>query len=443
VELKQNTIFASLPDVATNLQSLPQVANWSIAAIDGQVSVAADGLLATLIVDTTGFFEGEWELSLTGILPEHPLGPFSTQFSDSLAFVTNGSISVVPTQVLGRHIFYNHSRWDGRDAAATTADDNAVATDKRALLPGETATFANYTSYLQGINGVLLDLLGLPANVTLSTADFEFRMGRSLDPSTWPLAPLPTVQTRRAAGVNGSDRVTLIWPDGAIHDTWLQVTVKAGLRTLLAHDDVFYFGNAIGETGNDPGSTLVTSIDVIATRDHQRGPFDLASVDDVYDFNRDRIVSSIDVIVARDHQVGPLRALPLISPINAAPVAMPAIVRLPGDANQDGVFDSRDLVQVFQSGEFEDLLAHNSTWSEGDWDGDGEFTTSDLVSAFQAGGYQSGSESSRRARPAASLAATESTRQSSHDRDRIQQAARDRLLEQDWWLEDWLDAWAV
>ncbi len=46
-----------------------------------------------------------------------------------------------------------------------------------------------------------------------------------------------------------------------------------------------------------------------------------------------------------------------------------------GDANLDGVFDSQDLVLVFQSAEYEDGDNDNSTWSEGDWDGDGDFAS--------------------------------------------------------------------
>jgi hypothetical protein len=58
-----------------------------------------------------------------------------------------------------------------------------------------------------------------------------------------------------------------------------------------------------------------------------------------------------------------------------------------GDSNLDGVFDSGDLVLVFQNGQYEDLIASNSGWADGDWDGDGDFTTSDLVVAFQSGSY--------------------------------------------------------
>jgi hypothetical protein len=58
-----------------------------------------------------------------------------------------------------------------------------------------------------------------------------------------------------------------------------------------------------------------------------------------------------------------------------------------GDANLDRVFNSLDLVTVFQAGEYEDAVAGNSGWSDGDWNCDGDFTTSDLVHAFIRGGY--------------------------------------------------------
>ena len=59
----------------------------------------------------------------------------------------------------------------------------------------------------------------------------------------------------------------------------------------------------------------------------------------------------------------------------------------PGDANLDGRFDSADLVHVFSSAEYADVLNGNSGWATGDWNGDGEFDSADLVVAFQSGGY--------------------------------------------------------
>ena len=61
--------------------------------------------------------------------------------------------------------------------------------------------------------------------------------------------------------------------------------------------------------------------------------------------------------------------------------------RVPGDVNDDGVFDSSDLVAVFQAGEYEDGLDGNSSFEEGDWNGDGDADSADLVFAFQSGQF--------------------------------------------------------
>ena len=61
-----------------------------------------------------------------------------------------------------------------------------------------------------------------------------------------------------------------------------------------------------------------------------------------------------------------------------------------GDSNLDGLFNSGDLVIVFQAGEYEDATSGNSLWETGDWDGDGDFGSGDLVLAFQSGAYTTG-----------------------------------------------------
>jgi hypothetical protein len=58
-----------------------------------------------------------------------------------------------------------------------------------------------------------------------------------------------------------------------------------------------------------------------------------------------------------------------------------------GDANGDGLFNSRDLVQVFQQGKYE--VNEPADWLAGDWNLDGRFDTQDLVVAFQQGTYSS------------------------------------------------------
>src|SRR6185437_12705632 len=88
--------------------------------------------------------------------------------------------AAVAATVVGQSIFYNNSAWDGNNPAASASDNLAIATDKSALLPGGTATFANYTSYSKGINGIMVDIANLPAGTTsLSPSDFAFHVGNS------------------------------------------------------------------------------------------------------------------------------------------------------------------------------------------------------------------------------------------------------------------------
>lgn len=74
-----------------------------------------------------------------------------------------------------------------------------------------------------------------------------------------------------------------------------------------------------------------------------------------------------------------------------------------GDATLDGIFDTGDLVTVFQAGKFESDV--NATWAEGDWDGDGRFGSGDLVLAFQDGGFEVGARPAIAAVPEPHVAA--------------------------------------
>jgi hypothetical protein len=235
-------------------------------------------------------------------------------YANAVSGPVSGSFTILAhAQVADRHVFYNNSKFDGNDPLATASDDAAVATDKVALLPGGTATFANYTSYSRGINGVMVDVLGLPAT-TLTAADFTFMVGNSSDPSTWAAAPAPTsITVRQGAGPNGSDRVTLTWDDNAIQKQWLQVTLLADANTGLAAPDVFYFGNAIGDSGNSTTDARVNSTDEIAARNNPRGILNPAPVTFAYDYNRDGRVNSTDEILARSNSTGITTALRLIT----------------------------------------------------------------------------------------------------------------------------------
>ncbi|MBN2022170.1 MAG: hypothetical protein JW809_05205 [Pirellulales bacterium] len=92
VDLKTGTIFQSLPGEPFDLGSIPQVALWGIALEEPGTYILADGLLATLTVDTTGFTSGTWPLLLSGVLPG--LGGYDTDFAGVDAQITNGSIQL-------------------------------------------------------------------------------------------------------------------------------------------------------------------------------------------------------------------------------------------------------------------------------------------------------------------------------------------------------------
>jgi len=248
-------------------------------------------------------------------------------------------VVITNAEVIGRHVFYNDSKWDespgnpGGDPAANAYDDNAIASDKTPLLPGETATFQNYTSYTKGLNGIIVDIAGLAGTPTAD--DFVFRMGNDSSPGAWPLAPKPpneNITVRPGEGAGGSDRVTILWPSydtvnpdpatQAVAKQWLQVTVLPTPNTGLSEPDVFYFGNALGEsgTGNFGGAALVNAVDSGAVRDNPHNPFvNPAPLDDFVDYNRDQWVNAVDFGFVRDNATNPLTALKLITVPAAGP----------------------------------------------------------------------------------------------------------------------------
>ena len=243
-------------------------------------------------------------------------------------------------EVAGRHVFYNNSVWDGNDAGASEQDDAAIAPDpdeasdlllgKTALLPGGTASFQNYTSYARGINGIMVDMAGLAG--TPVAGDFEFKVGNDNDPAGWGNGPEPTsVTVRSGAGDGGSDRVTLIWDDHdpshpettAVAKQWLQVTVLATPITGLTEPYVFYFGNAIGESGDSTTDAKVNAIDMLAARNNPHNFFDKALIDDFVDFDRDEKVNATDMLIARNNTTNFFTALKLIAVPPAAGDAVP------------------------------------------------------------------------------------------------------------------------
>jgi hypothetical protein len=192
----------------------------------------------------------------------------------------------------------------------------AVATDKRALLPGESASFANVSNFASGLTGVVIEIRSAHGvSAAVAPSDFEIRTGAVGDPAAWAPGPVPVTATvAKGAGALGTDRVVLSWAEGAIRNTWLQVTAKANARTGLDRPDVFYFGSLVGETGNGRNDPRVDAFDVALTRANV-GNVQPAAVNR-FDFDRNGRIDVVDVLIARSNAQRRLRLL--VAPTSVA-----------------------------------------------------------------------------------------------------------------------------
>lgn len=303
-----------LPEFQLTVNSSPNTTSPSITVVPNDIQGRGDGsggftrtyangtlvsLTAPLTADGRSF--QKWQLNGAD---------YSTSPNVSVALSGSETLTAVyASSVVGSFVFYNHSFWDGNDPSANAQDDHAIATDKSPLLPGQVAAFRNYTSYSRGINGIMIDISGLAGNLGLG--DVEFRIGNDSRPATWVSAPSPaTLAVRRGAGINGSDRVTCLWPDNAIENEWLEVKVLATANTGLAAPYVFFFGNSIGETGDSPSDANVTSVDALRVlRNRATG----VSITDPFDMDRDGNVMVNDASICLKHLSAGISALQLIN----------------------------------------------------------------------------------------------------------------------------------
>ena len=216
-----------------------------------------------------------------------------------LGFAPNGSVTPGTASVVAHKIFYNNSAFDGNNAAANSFDDNAIAPDKSVLTSGHSAGFANFTSYSKGVNGIMVDIANLAGTPTAS--DVSVVVGSSNDPNNWSVGPTPTVTLRPGAGVNGSTRVELTWPDGSIKNQWVAVTIQADGNTGLSAPDSFFVGNLVAASGQGTLNTAytVSQVDVTAAQNDLHTFTNPAGLNDTQDYNRDGKVDATDQIIAR------------------------------------------------------------------------------------------------------------------------------------------------
>jgi hypothetical protein len=101
-------------------------------------------------------------------------------------------------------------------------------------------------------------------------------------------------------GTNGDTFADIVWPNGAIRDEWLQVTVKADANTHLASNFVFYFGSLVASTGASVTSTASGPLLQVTSADVEQTELNLTEqstvpISNLYDFDRNGQVTSTDV----------------------------------------------------------------------------------------------------------------------------------------------------
>jgi len=113
-------------------------------------------------------------------------------------------------------------------------------------------------------------------------------------------------------------RVTIIWRDRSVRNTWLEVTVLASPATGLAAPDVFYFGNLVGDAAAEGGTVeRVTLADVEAPAANLTRA---ATIENPNDVDRNGRVNRADARAARRNLGAELYAVgPFGGTVDSAP----------------------------------------------------------------------------------------------------------------------------
>jgi ELWxxDGT repeat protein len=186
---------------------------------------------------------------------------------------------------------------------------NALDTSKQLAKEGNeplTLTYDNLINSSRGINGLVFDIQNLPGgpSANLTVDDFEFQMsptGAFIEadhpPAGWGVAPAPS-SINVVAGSQGSpDRVVLQWPDNAIANRWLRITVKATANTGLPQPEVYYIGHLLGETTGASGGVYTVSFADITPIRSAVGQS--VSASSIHDIDKNGTVAFADISAMR------------------------------------------------------------------------------------------------------------------------------------------------
>ncbi|MCA9152346.1 MAG: hypothetical protein KDA92_23750, partial [Planctomycetales bacterium] len=293
---------------------------------------------------------------------------------------SNGAAMVSELQVAAAPARLDHEL-DSQSAEQLAAAWTATPTSLYLRIPFHVADPAALTGlelqlrYLDGFVAYVNGQRSAISNMTGDVVQFDSRAlaprnaGEALDYASFDLSQaLPLLQT--------GDNLLALQLTGNV----------AAEEVLMAAPRLFGYAH--------PSQVVVgeTTIQARALVDGQWSALSELELTTFGDFNNDLVIDVRDIellclAIRRQDTTHDLTGDQQVSPDDVNFLVNVGLGTSLGDANLDGRFDSRDLVLIFQRGEYEDAIDANSTWSDGDWNCDGEFTTSDLVIAFQFGSY--------------------------------------------------------
>lgn len=238
--------------------------------------------------------------------------------------------------IVGAYVY--HSDW----ASVDSNPNSAVDTVKQLAL--ETSTSAtlginNVIDSKSGINGLVFDVLNATwAENELTASSFVFQMSPTgafnelkVTPDSWELAPQPSGLTIDYDAETDISRVTLEWPDEAIMNRWLRVTVLADEATGLREPEVYYVGHLLGKNTdwminygqwNPSGIFEVHTVDLEAIRDEVGS---VANAGNPYDINKDGFVNFADITASRDAVGQRLSNITIVSIPAALQISAPVL----------------------------------------------------------------------------------------------------------------------
>lgn len=236
--------------------------------------------------------------------------PYRIEYDEqSVALVSNRPASTI------QGAFVYHSR----SVFANSGVQEGLALGKTLALEGATPqllTFDNLINTNRGINGLVFDIQGLFGE-TLLPDDLVVQISpqgnfdeSAHPPSVWQLGPAPNTINVLAGDVLGGipDRIVMTWPDNAIENRWLRITLLANENTGLLTQQVYYIGHLHGEVNGvvTGGRFLVQLADMGQIRAHvgTRAP-----IDSPYDLDKNSLHQMADVGRARRAIGGQLRVI--------------------------------------------------------------------------------------------------------------------------------------